>query len=157
MLMQGGNVNECRSRNIPLNRRYKNIRVHFKEAILSPLASKLQIQWETFPVLRCDSDISPYNGKFPLPFSTVSMCTSLKLSDWRVFPWKKQQTNRQTKLLHSFFFSIYTIAWIQRVMRDPMEGLIFHIFYCIFPHVSQSYSWQRLAESAKYAMNNMKN
>lgn len=36
MLMQASNVKLYRGRNIPLNRRYKNIRIHFKETILSP-------------------------------------------------------------------------------------------------------------------------
>lgn len=37
--MQAGVVNECRGRNIPLNGRNRNIKVHFKEAILSSIDS----------------------------------------------------------------------------------------------------------------------
>lgn len=105
MLMQAGNVNECRSRNKPLNRRYKNIRVHFKEAILSPMGPNCKYSEKHFQCCAVTQKFPYIRGSFHSHFP-LSQC-ALKPSDSRIFPWKKQQTNRQTMLLHSFFFHIH--------------------------------------------------
>lgn len=99
MLMQAGNVNECRSRNIPLNRRYKNIRVHFKEAILSPMGPNCKYSEKHFQCCAVTQTFPHIMGSFHSHFP-LSQCALY--SNSQIHEYSHGRNNKHTDKLCCF-------------------------------------------------------
>lgn len=127
MLMQAGNVNECRSRNIPLNRRYKNIRVHFKEAILSPMGPNCKYSVKHFQCCAVTQTFPHIMGSFHSHFP-LSQCALY--SNSQIHEYSHGRNNKHTDKLRCFigFFFSYT----QLLEFKGRCGIWWRVWYFIY-------------------------